>query len=68
MPSVGAENRIERLVQVPGSKMLLLLFSMGLSSREENSGMSPIFIPGHFARAGVNDRYMRPDLNLPQNP
>lgn len=29
--------------------------------------MSPVYIPGHFARAGVNDRYMGPDLNL-KNP
>lgn len=28
--------------------------------------MSPIYIPGHFARAEVNDRYTGPDLNLPK--
>lgn len=26
--------------------------------------MNPIFIPGHFARAGVDDRDMGPGLNL----
>lgn len=70
MSSVGAENRIKHLVQIPGSEMLLLhsIWDSTLGSREENPGRSPIFIPGHLARAGVNDRYLGPDLNLPPKP
>lgn len=68
MSSVRAENRIKHLVQEPGSKMPFLLLNVGFNIWVFSPGTSLIYIPGHFARAGVNDRYMGPDLKLPKKP
>lgn len=46
--------------------MPLLLLSVGLSIHF-SPGMSPIDICGHFAGAGVHDRDISPDPNLPKN-